>query len=111
METTVQEMCGLEGKPRPLKREFEELHAVEPFLPRKPAVEAELREIQRYYEERSPGLGAQFVDEFERQILALAATPERWMVVTADIGRCLMRRFLTSSTFDKSELKASESRW
>ncbi len=58
-----------------------------------PAVEAELREIQRYYEERSPGLGTQFIDEFERQVLAVAAAPERWMVVTADIRRCLMRRF------------------
>ena len=58
-----------------------------------PAVEAELREIQRYYEERSPGLGTQFIDEFERQVLAVAAAPERWIVVTADIRRCLMRRF------------------
>jgi toxin ParE1/3/4 len=58
-----------------------------------PAVEAELREIQRYYEDRCPGLGVQFLDEFERQVLALAATPERWMVVTAEIRRCLMRRF------------------
>lgn len=58
-----------------------------------PAVEAELREIKRYYDEQSPGLGAQFISEFERQILALAATPERWMVVTADIRRCLLRRF------------------
>jgi toxin ParE1/3/4 len=58
-----------------------------------PAVEAELREIRRYYEERSPGLGTQFVDEFERQVLLLAATPERWMVVRTNIRRCLMRRF------------------
>ena len=58
-----------------------------------PAVEAELREIRRYYEERSPGLGTQFIGEFERQVLALAATPERWMVVAADLRRCLMRRF------------------
>jgi hypothetical protein len=42
-----------------------------------PAVEVELREIRQYYEARSPGLGVQFVDEFERQVLALAATPER----------------------------------
>lgn len=42
-----------------------------------PAVEAELREIQRYYEDRSSGLGMQFIGEFERQVLALAATPER----------------------------------
>lgn len=58
-----------------------------------PAVETELREIHRYYEDRAPGLGAQFIDEFERQVLALAAAPERWMVVSADIRRCLMRRF------------------
>ena len=58
-----------------------------------PAVEAELREIRQYYEDRSPGLGIQFVDEFERQVLLLAANPERWMVVKTDIRRCLMRRF------------------
>ena len=58
-----------------------------------PAVEAELRQIRRYYEDRSPGLGTEFIGEFERQVLAPAATPERWMVVTADLRRCLMRRF------------------
>jgi toxin ParE1/3/4 len=58
-----------------------------------PAVEGELQEIRNYYEARSPGLGAQFVDEFERQVLAVAAAPERWMVATGDIRRCLMRRF------------------
>jgi toxin ParE1/3/4 len=58
-----------------------------------PAVEAELKEIRNYYDARSSGLGAQFIDEFERQVLAVAATPERWMVVTGDIRRCLMRRF------------------
>lgn len=58
-----------------------------------PAVEAELRDIRQYYDERSPGLGLQFIDEFERQVLALAAAPERWMAVSADVRRCLMRRF------------------
>jgi toxin ParE1/3/4 len=58
-----------------------------------PAIEAELRAIRSYYEEQSPGLGGQFIDEFERQVLSLAAQPERWMVVTEDIRRCLMRRF------------------
>jgi plasmid stabilization system protein ParE len=58
-----------------------------------PAVEAELKEIRRYYEAQSPGLGTQFVDEFERQVLALVSAPERWMAVTADVRRCLMRRF------------------
>ena len=58
-----------------------------------PAVEAELVEIRNYYEARAAGLGARFIDEFERQVLAIAAAPERWMVVTGDIRRCLMRRF------------------
>jgi len=35
----------------------------------------------------------EFIDEFERQVLALVATPERWMLVTGDLRRCLMRRF------------------
>lgn len=58
-----------------------------------PAVEDELRQIRDYYEARSPGLGARFVDEFERQVLAIAAAPGRWLVVTRGIRRCLMRRF------------------
>ena len=58
-----------------------------------PAVEAELWEIKRYYEERVAGLGGEFIDEFERQVLGLAATPKRWSVVTGDIRCCLMRRF------------------
>ena len=58
-----------------------------------PTVEGELRAIRDYYEERSNGLGAAFIDEFERQVLKLAATPEQWMVVEKDIRRCLMKRF------------------
>ena len=58
-----------------------------------PAVEAELGEIKRYYEERVAGLGGAFIDEFERQVLVLAATPRRWSVVSENIRRCLMRRF------------------
>ena len=58
-----------------------------------PAVQRELEEIRDYYEHRSPGLGRAFIDEFESQILRIAATPERWMIVDMDIRRCLMTRF------------------
>ncbi len=58
-----------------------------------PAVESELREIRDFYNGRATKLGDQFVDEFERQVLLLAATPERWMFVITDIRRCLMQRF------------------
>jgi len=58
-----------------------------------PALEAELREIRDYYETRSSGLGEEFVQAFDNQIQKIAVMPERWMIVTADIRRSLMRRF------------------
>jgi toxin ParE1/3/4 len=58
-----------------------------------PAVAAELEEIRDYYESQSPGLGRDFVDEFERQMLAIATMPTRWMIVRNDIRRALMKRF------------------
>lgn len=38
-------------------------------------------------------VGADFIDEFERQLMEVAAMPTRWMVVRGDIRRCLMKRF------------------
>jgi plasmid stabilization system protein ParE len=57
------------------------------------ALEGELRAIRDFYDGRSTDLGKQFLDEFERQVLLLAASPERWMIVTRDVRRCLMHRF------------------
>jgi toxin ParE1/3/4 len=59
----------------------------------RPAVLRELEGIRDWYEERVPGLGREFVDEFERQILRIAATPKRWMIISGDIRRALMLRF------------------
>lgn len=58
-----------------------------------PAIETELAEIRDYYNDRSPGLGDDFVNEFERQVLRIAAMPARWMIVRGDTRRTLMRRF------------------
>lgn len=58
-----------------------------------PAMAAELEEIREHYEACSPGLGSDFVDEFERQILTIAAMPTRWMIASGDIRRSLMKRF------------------
>ena len=58
-----------------------------------PAVQDELLEIRDYYNGESVGLGADFVDEFERQIAMVAAMPTRWMVVRNDIRRALLKRF------------------
>jgi plasmid stabilization system protein ParE len=58
-----------------------------------PAVAAELEEIRDHYEGCSEGLGGDFVNEFERQVLAVAAMPTRWMIVQGDLRRNLMKRF------------------
>ena len=58
-----------------------------------PAIEGELAEIRDYYNERSRNLGEDFINEFERQVLRIAAMPSRWMVVRGDTQRALMKRF------------------
>lgn len=58
-----------------------------------PCVANELEEIRDFYESRSEGLGLDFVNEFERQLLRVIAMPERWMIFRGDIRRCLMKRF------------------
>ncbi len=35
-----------------------------------PTIERALREITKYYNECSPGLGTEFLNEFEQQVLA-----------------------------------------
>jgi len=58
-----------------------------------PSLHAELEEVRDFYESQSLGLGQDFVNEFERQILKIAAMPERWMIVRGDLRRSLMKRF------------------
>lgn len=77
-----------------------------------PAVALELREIAEYYDARSPGLGAEFLDEFERLIFTVSAAPKRWRILKGDIRRCLMKRFpyvicyrLTSDTIRVTVVK------
>lgn len=50
-----------------------------------PAIESELREIIEYYNKSSPGLGMEFLNEFERQVLKIASMPKRWRAVEGDI--------------------------
>jgi plasmid stabilization system protein ParE len=58
-----------------------------------PALEAELAEVRDYYNELLQGLGDEFIDEFELQVLRISAMPRRWMVLRGDIRRALMKRF------------------
>lgn len=58
-----------------------------------PRVKRELEQARDFYEQQIPGLGAQFIDEFERQSLQIAGTPKRWAIIQDDIRRSLMNRF------------------
>ncbi len=58
-----------------------------------PAIAAELAEIRDLYNERSLNLGEDFLNEFEKQVLRIAAMPTRWMIVRGEIRRSLMKRF------------------
>lgn len=46
-----------------------------------PDAEAEFIAAARFYEERVPTLGAQFVDATERAIRLIADAPERWSAI------------------------------
>jgi len=43
-----------------------------------PEADQELTAAALWYEERQPGLGSHFVDEFERTLHRITAEPERW---------------------------------
>jgi len=58
-----------------------------------PAIERELREIINYYDECSAGLGKEFLNEFEHQVIKIAANPYQWVEVKGSVRRSLMRRF------------------
>jgi len=58
-----------------------------------PNVKLELEQARDFYEQQIPGLGAKFIDEFERQVLQIAGMPKRFRIIQADTRRALMNRF------------------
>jgi toxin ParE1/3/4 len=58
-----------------------------------PAVGAEVVAAAGFYEQRVPGLGTDFLDEFDRSITAIAAAPLTWRVAGGNKRRHLMKRF------------------
>jgi hypothetical protein len=58
-----------------------------------PAVEIELVAAARFYEQAVRGLGAEFLDEFERGVARIVEAPERWRVIQGDKRRFLLLRF------------------
>lgn len=52
-----------------------------------------MNEAARFYEERSPGLGRDFLEEIERTIDSLVAHPESGPRISRNLRRRIVRRF------------------
>jgi toxin ParE1/3/4 len=60
------------------------------FLP--PAAR-ELKEPARYYEEKAPGLGFDFIAEVRAAVRRILAHPKAWCPLDAEFRRCRTARF------------------
>jgi hypothetical protein len=49
-----------------------------------PEADEELEAAALWYEERQPGLGDAFLDQFERTLRRIVAEPERWRKIRGD---------------------------
>ncbi len=57
------------------------------------AAEADIVEAARWYEQRSPGLGGEFLRAVDVTLAEIARMPERYPVVRSRARRALLRRF------------------
>jgi toxin ParE1/3/4 len=64
-----------------------------PSLSVSPEAEQELREAAKWYEDRSPGLGAAFLQVVEVVLAAIPENPLRFPVVCQSVRRALLNRF------------------
>ena len=53
----------------------------------------DLANAVQYYETECPGLGTDFLSEYERTISRIRHFPEAWSPINANLRRCLLRRF------------------
>ena len=58
-----------------------------------PEAEEEMNEAARFYEERSEGLGEDFLAEVEHTVASILAFPKGGPVVSRNLRRRIMRRF------------------
>lgn len=59
----------------------------------RPEAERDLVTARDWYEERRPGLGAEFLDEIARALRELAQDPEQSRLYYRNFRRVLLRRF------------------
>lgn len=58
-----------------------------------PRILSELVRTRDYYNDCMPGLGEDFLAEFDHRVAAISAAPLLWAAVTGDVRRALMQRF------------------
>jgi len=58
-----------------------------------PEADEELRAAALWYDERQPGLGDDFLDQYERTLSRIVARPERWRKVRGDNRKLNFDRF------------------
>jgi hypothetical protein len=58
-----------------------------------PEADQELEGAALWYEQRHPGLGDDFIDEFEHTLRRIVAEPERWRVLRGDNRKLNFHRF------------------
>ena len=58
-----------------------------------PEAAEELATAALWYEERQPGLGNDFLDEFENTLSRVLAEPERWRKIRGENRKLNFRRF------------------
>lgn len=66
------------------------------------AARREFDEAALWYEERRPGLGAQFVSEIDRAVHLAAENPQRFPIMHRDV-RCVRARRFPYSVFFRAE--------
>jgi plasmid stabilization system protein ParE len=59
----------------------------------RPEAEADLREAFRWYEERQPGLGDQFILECDRSFALAQENPKLFLEIHHHVRRVLIKRF------------------
>ena len=57
------------------------------------AAEEDIAEAARWYEQRSPGLGSEFLRAVDVTLAEIVRMPERYPVVRGQARRALLRRF------------------
>jgi plasmid stabilization system protein ParE len=58
-----------------------------------PEAEADMAEASTFYEQRTAGLGSDFLDEVLRAFGRIEATPAAWPLLEGPVRRCLIERF------------------